>query len=529
MDSDRTLQSEFRHALDEVVPPAPWLEAAVTEDFRKRLPSRSVDRGLSKARQRRIALPRAPLHLVWMRPGLRLAATLMAVIVAVAATAAFLAVHRFFAPVPAHNLPFKVGAPGAGVCYASANPPAYPFPPCSVGDALFVSTKIGWLIENTTPQCSATPAPPDGARTCPEQGSVLFRTDDGGLHWRALHTWNNPDWQIGHILATPDGRELLIVGAQFDHSVDGGVTWTSHSFPDGCRAGMCTQYSLQPLVYFLNPRQGWVLSQQRTRSAGDLFHTTDSGAHWVLVAPLDVKAQLNLDLGTRLLYPISEVDRSLGGQLVFQSSSTAWLILGSAASASPAYLFRSLDGGLTWRLQTILRPPAIDSSDTTSWTLKFFNDREGVLEFGARKPPPSPTETRYVYTTSDGGDHWSTPIQVPNASYGVGLRYIDLNHWVGWPAGGGLIRTADAGQHWDVIPSSGTYGTALVAGRGLTAFEPDSYPPAPWFDFLTPTQGWAYVDYPPPGNSGVMVDGLALYETTDGGASWTPLSLPELG
>lgn len=47
--------------------------------------------------------------LSWPRPAMRLAAILMAVIVAVAATATFLAVHRFFAPLPAHTSPFKVG------------------------------------------------------------------------------------------------------------------------------------------------------------------------------------------------------------------------------------------------------------------------------------------------------------------------------------------------------------------------------------------------------------------------------------
>ena len=36
MNSERELRAEFRRALDHVLPPVPWLEAAVTEDLRKR-------------------------------------------------------------------------------------------------------------------------------------------------------------------------------------------------------------------------------------------------------------------------------------------------------------------------------------------------------------------------------------------------------------------------------------------------------------------------------------------------------------
>ncbi len=454
-------------------------------------------------------------RLSWLRPAIRLAAILMVVIVAVAATAAFLTMHRFLAPVPAHTPPFKVNAPGVGICSGA----------CSVKGTLFVSTTIGWLMETTTLPCAAT---------CPQQTSVLFRTDDGGRQWKAQHTWNQAAGQIGQMLASPDARELLIVGSPFDpgiglvlHSVDGGITWTSHGLPPGagqavetrCKGGQCSQAKLQPLMYFLNPREGWVLSQEQAYSVADLFHTTDSGAHWGLAARIDIKAQFNLDMATGLYLPNGLLDHSLPGPLVFQSSSTAWLNLGGPASDSSPHLFRSLDGGVTWRFQNILAPPAIDPSDTTSWTLKFFNDRQGVLDFVAR-PPQMVIESRYVYTTSDGGDHWSRPIQVPHVSSFVAFRYIDLTHWVGWPADGGWMRTGDAGQQWEVIPASRQFGDPPVPGDGMPAFEPDYYPPPNWFDFLTPSQGWAYI-YDATG-------AVALYETTNGGVSWTPVSLPEL-
>lgn len=61
MDNDRTLKIELRQALDEVLPAAPWLEAAVRDDLRNRRENRSVDRGPGKPR---MALPRHAMQLV---------------------------------------------------------------------------------------------------------------------------------------------------------------------------------------------------------------------------------------------------------------------------------------------------------------------------------------------------------------------------------------------------------------------------------------------------------------------------------
>lgn len=78
MDNDRALKIELSRALDEVLPPVPWLEAAVREDLRKRRAIRSAIRGQGKP------------HLVWPRSGMQLAAAMLIVVLAAAALAAFL-------------------------------------------------------------------------------------------------------------------------------------------------------------------------------------------------------------------------------------------------------------------------------------------------------------------------------------------------------------------------------------------------------------------------------------------------------
>lgn len=77
MDSEQTLKIELRRALDEVLPPAPWLEAAVKEDLRKRRSSGYVG---SRSQPARRARPRPPMQLV---------AGLLILVVAAAAVAAF--------------------------------------------------------------------------------------------------------------------------------------------------------------------------------------------------------------------------------------------------------------------------------------------------------------------------------------------------------------------------------------------------------------------------------------------------------
>jgi hypothetical protein len=78
VDSEQNLRIELRRALDEVLPPAPWLESAVREDLRKRRSSRSATRPQGKPR------------LVWPRGAVQFAAAMLIVVLAAAALAALL-------------------------------------------------------------------------------------------------------------------------------------------------------------------------------------------------------------------------------------------------------------------------------------------------------------------------------------------------------------------------------------------------------------------------------------------------------
>jgi hypothetical protein len=76
VDDERALKAEFRWALDDVLPPAPWLEAAVTADLRKRLSGRSQSRGQLSA-----APTRTPRLVVQLAAGILIAALVAAAVV----------------------------------------------------------------------------------------------------------------------------------------------------------------------------------------------------------------------------------------------------------------------------------------------------------------------------------------------------------------------------------------------------------------------------------------------------------------
>ena len=83
MDNERQLKNEFRRALDEVLPPVPWLEAAIAEDLRKRRSGGPVDR--RPGVQRRSDWP--------SRPAMQLAASVLIVLLAAATVVTFVMRH----------------------------------------------------------------------------------------------------------------------------------------------------------------------------------------------------------------------------------------------------------------------------------------------------------------------------------------------------------------------------------------------------------------------------------------------------
>ena len=331
----------------------------------------------------------------------------------------------------------------------------------------FVSGNVGWVEEGQG------------------RGPIaVFRTTDGGLHWQRQRNLPGP----GPARLSADGEEALLMSwipgaVSLYHTTNGGADWQQLAVPEEVDRATATPTDTGGAwEYFLNPHEGWILTDpQATGGFGSLFHTMDSGGHWSLVARLDA----NKVFGSR----------GAGG-LVFRDSSTGWTGDGAAT-------YMTQDGGLTWHRQIIAPPPGVglDSSYGYIVSLPFFiNAREGFLSLA---PSPKTEEATYLYGTADGGLHWSfqAKLPIPKVFPGFGpTSFIDSSNWVLFD-GTRLIRTSDAGSHWSALPGS---------------LPSDGLPSALKFD--DPMNGWMVL----------LSNALrsSIYRTTDGGSHWTPITVP---
>jgi hypothetical protein len=435
------------------------------------------------------------------------AMTLVAALLALAVVAALLFTARSLHPkqvTPANPVPHGVGLCQVGCAVDSKAPiPAKPAavtscPPeidCGTGYPQFASANVGYITRSY--------------QTNP--GSMfLYRTDDGGVHWSSQLSWDGPGATA--IRISTDGREALVVGSEDErgdaalfHTTDAGGHWTALGLPISAAPGS--------MVSFLNPREGWVLSMGPTagRLGGsplaDMFRTADSGAHWNLVARLDVTVQ----------FSHSSAIGSVGGILTMVNASHGWFFPNDfAASTLTPWMYATTDGGATWHVQTIAAMNGVQfSGGSAIQQLEFFNDQEGVLEVTTGRCACLESETggvrAYVYTTSDGGDHWTDPTPVPTSGqqFWEPMVFIDAKSWAAWPSFGGLQRTNDAGQHWHLL------------APGLRSDMYRGFGPV-WFGFLDSSHGWAFFfDLLNPNGSSTE-----LYRTSNGGAIWNRVGLP---
>jgi photosystem II stability/assembly factor-like uncharacterized protein len=226
----------------------------------------------------------------------------------------------------------------------------------------------------------------------------------------------------------------------------------------------------------------WAISSAFPELNDQLVRTTDGGQTWTAV-PFDIDSSL---------YAIS---------LHAMDSVNAWLTTADELNPISGKVYQTTDGGQTWEEQT----DAFTGFNETPAGIHFWNESEGVA-FGATCERDHEDQIA-IYYTENGGDSWTAvsgdamPEQLPNESMCLagGNGYFDVvgdNVWFSTYQGR-VFKSADRGKTWEahvVVPETGRL-TCLA--------------------FKDETNGIA----------GLFPDGAT--RTTDGGETWTPLSLPE--
>jgi photosystem II stability/assembly factor-like uncharacterized protein len=192
-----------------------------------------------------------------------------------------------------------------------------------------------------------------------------------------------------------------------------------------------------------------------------LYRTTDGGATWVSVLTLEVYGQLS--------------------GVAFSDAQHAWAVGGDYSKDSQgALLLTSSDAGKTWTRTPFTATSALEKVQFPTATAGYITGDDGA-----------------VYSTSDGGGHWTRVLAGATDVAFTGLSFADATH--GWVCGGQgnedfyggrCYATADGGATWkDVSPDPSMVLHSL--------------------SFVSATEGW------------VLGEDQTVFHTSDGGATWS--------
>ncbi len=343
------------------------------------------------------------------------------------------------------------------------------------------------------------------------RGLALFRSTDGERRWDDVtpegffHSGEDREEEAEDAdfyalsggtawaaLEEADGR------VRVERTGDGGRHWQRATFPvrEEFEGGGVTLQFLNPSVGFLllmgSPAAGLMpKATYRTRDGGRTWEQTSSDA-----ASAGPRHQQEKALPYGGFYPTG---------LTFRDSLHGW-VTASNHGDPDVPLYRTSDGGWTWRLQTLRLPPRYAGFGANTYPPVFFGPgkRDGMLPM---KVFHDRAKGFLVYVTHDGGRHWQgrDGWDVPEAE-AKGCFFVDAEH--GWVTGARerLYATHDGGGHWS--PS----GPRPPFGPGAEEVT---------LDFLTPQLGWALTGKTDGGTSGRS---SALWRTQDGGRHWEAVS-----
>jgi photosystem II stability/assembly factor-like uncharacterized protein len=206
-------------------------------------------------------------------------------------------------------------------------------------------------------------------------------------------------------------------------------------------------------------------------------------------------------------------------QLQMTSVSTGWALLwtGNPDANAPMQLGRTTDGGRTWRVVTPTAAPPLATADLVLSAVS--TGRAWLAVATSKSADGGAAGTTVVYGTGDGGRIWRRSQPLPG-SEPIALDFVGRSRgWLLESLGEAMSQnpvklygTSDGGVHWSPLAKSqGVPGSPRV-GR-LTAVCDKT-----GLRFQSARLGWITADCPAgPGD---------VLATSDGGARWTPVSLP---
>lgn len=296
--------------------------------------------------------------------------------------------------------------------------------------------------------------------------SALFRTQDGGRHWQRLPLPVNYATESGTI-SFPDPRHGWLwygggaggsMAVDVYRTTDGGRHWNRVACTSFLNSapGYCTHQSGIGLggdksyLTFKDGHDGWLAAQDNT-GVPDIYYTADGGMSWRRQAvglPPGV-ALPSGKIGKGTVFPSGMLlQPSFFGRLGLLPQNVGFYRPEPRANWNRVYIFRSKDGGRTWR--SAMRTPV--TTPTSLW--QALDSHHWV--FISTSPIPS---KQTMWSTKNGGRSWTKhSLYLPAGLMPVGFELI--NERDGWAtaqthadlevsaSGTALLHTVDGGMHW---------------------------------------------------------------------------------
>jgi len=335
--------------------------------------------------------------------------------------------------------------------------------PVSEGPEAGQGDSLGTETQQETRSVETVPAPAEGftqslshlmmvdeATAWAAAPGVAYRTTDGGLHWVAFQ-FGSEDGISGALYAKDadyawvaeppqDGGKHVTVW----RTADGGHTWLA------AELDVPTPVS-EVVLDFYSEQEGWMLTSSGPAAglmAKSLYHTTDGGKSWQLVAcgcPGDAVPRATwMDGG---MYTTG---------IAFRDGSTGW-VTGTYHGGDTLVVYRSDTGGLGWKVEELPLPNNVEEVlyGDGMQPVFFGEDRqEGVLPVLYRTPEYSPV---VFYGTRDGGRTWGILGEVDSGACRYAhadscvMAISDLDHFWVPSLDAKLNLTSDGGQTWEEV------------------------------------------------------------------------------
>lgn len=284
-------------------------------------------------------------------------------------------------------------------------------------------------------------------------GGGVWKTEDMGLTWNNISDGFMKTGSVGAVAVSESDPNVVYVGMG-EHAVRGVMTSHGDGVYKSTDAGKTwinvglkmTQHIARIVIDPRNPDVVLVAAQGalygHTTERG-IYKSTDGGHTWNRVLYIDDKTgcnELSMDMNNpRILYAS-----------MWEHGRLPWKVISGGPGSG---LYKSTDGGETWNKMTEGLPTAMGKM-AIAVSRANSNKVYAVIE------SESEGEKGGLYTSNDGGDHWSQVSKdhrlVQRAWYYIEVFPDTKNENTVYVMSAPALRSIDGGKTWETI--GGTHG-----------------------------------------------------------------------